>query len=100
LQTLLSLAFVLISSTGQSVAQNIENGRRLAERWCTQCHAINPGAAALKGVTSFASVAMKKNVTAEMVASFLLLPHATMPNFPLSRDDARDIAAFILETKN
>src|SRR4051794_29661811 len=37
------------------VAQNIENGRRLAERWCTQCHATDPGAAALKGVRSFAS---------------------------------------------
>jgi hypothetical protein len=34
-----------------------------------------------------------------MIASFLLLPHATMPNLPLSRKDAQDIAAFIIGMK-
>jgi hypothetical protein len=34
-----------------------------------------------------------------MIASFLLLPHATMPNLPLSRKDAQDIAALIMEMK-
>jgi hypothetical protein len=34
-----------------------------------------------------------------MIASFLLLPHATMANLPLSRKDAQDIAAFIIATK-
>jgi hypothetical protein len=34
-----------------------------------------------------------------MIASFLRLPHATMPNLPLSRKDTRDIGAFIMEMK-
>jgi len=29
----------------------------------------------------------------------LLMPHATMPNMPLSRKDAKDIAGFIMEMK-
>jgi hypothetical protein len=48
---------------------------------------------------SFASIAAKETVTSEMIASFLRLPHATMPNLPLSRKDTRDIAAFIMEMK-
>jgi hypothetical protein len=34
-----------------------------------------------------------------MIASFLLMPHATMPNPPLSREDAKDIALFIIGMK-
>jgi hypothetical protein len=34
-----------------------------------------------------------------MIASFLLLPHATMPNSPLTHNDAEDIAAFIMGMK-
>ena len=48
---------------------------------------------------SFASIATKERVTSDMIASFLRLPHATMPNYPLSRKDAQDIAAFIVEMK-
>ncbi|MGA2292191.1 MAG: c-type cytochrome [Bradyrhizobium sp.] len=81
------------------MAQNAENGRRLSERWCTECHAIGAAPGKLNGVPSFAAIAARESITSDMIASFLLLPHATMPNFPLSRDDARDIAAFVLETK-
>jgi hypothetical protein len=35
-----------------------------------------------------------------MIASFLFMPHATMPNLPLSHQDAKHIAAIILEKKN
>jgi hypothetical protein len=38
-------------------------------------------------------------IDADMIASFLLLPHATMPNLPLSRKDAQDIALFIVKMK-
>ena len=48
---------------------------------------------------SFASIAVKETINADMIASFLLLPHATMPNPPLSPKDAEDIALFIIEMK-
>jgi hypothetical protein len=34
-----------------------------------------------------------------MIAAFLMMPPATMPNLPLSRNDAGDIAAFIMAMK-
>jgi hypothetical protein len=51
------------------------------------------------GAPSFASIAVKDAINADVIASFLLLPHTTMPNPPLSRQDAMDIALFIIEMK-
>jgi mono/diheme cytochrome c family protein len=95
----LSVTVALFGGVGEAVAQNAENGRRLAERWCTECHAIDPAAAKPGKTISFASIAAKETINAEMIASFLRLPHATMPNLPLSRSDPEDIAAFIMGMK-
>jgi mono/diheme cytochrome c family protein len=96
---ILSLVMVLTCCGGAAVAQDLENGRRLAERWCAACHGVKPDASSSKGVPSFAMIAAKEKITAEMIASFLVMPHATMPNFPLSHKDADDLAAFIMAMK-
>ncbi len=94
----LAVALALLASAGEAPAQNVENGRRLSERWCTECHAIGPGPGKSKA-RSFAAIAAKETVTSQMIASFLRLPHATMPNVPLKGNDAQDIAAFIMDMK-
>jgi mono/diheme cytochrome c family protein len=93
------VAIFLLGSAGHGYAQNLENGRRLSERWCTGCHAVDPAPGKPGKAQSFPSIAAKQNISIEMIASFLRLPHATMPNVPLSRTDAQDIAAFIVNTK-
>lgn len=95
----LSVALTLFGSVTTALAQNLENGRRLSERWCAECHAIGPAPGKPNRAQSFVSIAAKEIVTSEMIASFLRLPHATMPNVPLTRNDARDIAAFIMSMK-
>jgi mono/diheme cytochrome c family protein len=92
----LSITLVFLGARETTVAQNVENGQRLSERWCSECHIVSPGQTRSRGAPPFASIAARKTISAEMIASFLLLPHATMPNPPLSRSDAGDIAAFIL----
>jgi mono/diheme cytochrome c family protein len=81
------------------LAQNIENGQRLSERWCVGCHAIGAPTPKTSRIISFASIAERPGITSDMIASFLLMPHATMPNLPLSHNDAQDIAAFIMKMK-
>lgn len=95
----LCVALMLFGETQASFAQNAENGRRLSERWCSECHAIGSATDRFHGIPSFATIAAKENINADMIASFLFLPHATMPNPPLSRTDARDIALFIIQMK-
>jgi len=94
-----SVALIFFGVTHATFAQNAENGRRLSERWCSGCHAIGSAEGKLHGVPSFAAIAAKEPINAAMIASFLLLPHATMPNLPLSRKDTEDIALFIIEMK-
>jgi mono/diheme cytochrome c family protein len=95
----LSAALALFAATGAAFAQDLENARRLSERWCVACHAIDSNSGKPDSAPSFASIAAKPVATPEMIASFLLLPHATMPNFPLSQKDAGDLAAFIMQLK-
>jgi mono/diheme cytochrome c family protein len=86
-------------SAGPSVAQDLDNGRRLAQRWCAECHAVDSNPTRFRRAMPFAAIAAKDNVTTDMLAKFLLLPHATMANVPLSRKDAEDLAAFIIAMK-
>lgn len=94
----LAVMLALLGRPGDASAQNADNGRHLSERWCVECHAITP-APGKSRAQSFAAIAAKEKISAEMIASFLKLPHATMPNVPLRGNDAEDIAAFIMSMK-
>ncbi|MGX1165544.1 mono/diheme cytochrome c family protein [Bradyrhizobium sp. USDA 372] len=88
----------LVSGVGTSSAlgADADHGADLAKRWCASCHVVANGQTqASADVPSFASVARKPDFSAERLAFFLLDPHPKMPNFPLSRTEAGDIAAYI-----
>jgi cytochrome c len=93
----LALAPTLLAAA--ACAQDTENGQRLSERWCVACHAIGTPTAKTSHVISFPAIAEKPGMSAEMIASFLMLPHATMPNLPMNQQDAQDVAAFIMKMK-
>ncbi len=96
----LSLAIGLtLFANSATYAQDAENGRILSERWCVACHAIGKPTAKNSRILSFAAIADKPGISAEMIASFLMLPHATMPSLPLQEQDAKDVAAFIMKMK-
>jgi cytochrome c len=95
----LYLALALLGGNAAGFAQDIEHGQRLSERWCSECHAIEASSPKPSRIISFASIAEKPAITSDMIASFLLMPHATMPNMPLSHKDAQDIAAFIMKMR-
>lgn len=94
-----TVALALLGGSDTSPAQDVENGQRLAERWCVECHAIGTPTPKTSRIIPFASIAERPGITSNMIASFLLMPHATMPNLPLSRKDAQDLAAFIMKMK-
>lgn len=93
------VALALCGGGAATFAQDVEHGQRVSERWCSECHAIGPAPGKAGRTIPFAAIAGRPGITADMISSFLLMPHATMPNMPLSRKDARDIAAFIMEMK-
>jgi mono/diheme cytochrome c family protein len=72
------------------------NGERLAERWCAACHVVTVGQRQANADTPpFAEIAKRPNFSESGLTTFLLDPHAKMPNMNLSRVEAGDIAAYI-----
>jgi mono/diheme cytochrome c family protein len=91
------LIVAAIGLSGSAVmAADANHGAELAKRWCASCHLIDGGQRqASADVPPFATIARRSDFTPEKVAFFLLDPHPKMPNFPLSRNEAADIAAYI-----
>jgi mono/diheme cytochrome c family protein len=94
----IGLLLVVASSLGASSASaaDANHGADLARRWCASCHVVADGQTqASADVPSFVSVARRPEFSPERLAFFLLDPHPKMPDFPLSRTEASDIAAYI-----
>jgi mono/diheme cytochrome c family protein len=91
---------MLLASTVFSYAADPEHGLALAKRWCASCHVVSPAQQqASADVPPFATVARSPNFDARQLAYFLLNPHPKMPDLPLSRAAADDIAAYIATLK-
>lgn len=94
MKTLIAAAMAFGAS--QALAADADHGADIARRWCAACHLVDGAQKqATADVPPFAVIAQKPDFTPEKVAFFLLDPHPKMPNFPLSRSEAADIAAYI-----
>jgi mono/diheme cytochrome c family protein len=95
---LLSLTFV--GMPGAAWAANAATGKTLAERWCATCHVVSPvQKQATTQAPPFSTVAKKPGLTAAQLALFLLNPHPKMPDMNLTRNEAADLAAYIVSLK-
>ena len=76
------------------------NGERLAERWCAACHVVTTSQReANADAPPFEEIAKRPNFSESGLTTFLLNPHAKMPNMNLSRIEAGDIAAYVAKLK-
>ena len=92
----ISLVAIAVLGGSAAIAADTDHGAELAKRWCASCHAVTPEQKqANADVASFVAVARNPDFSAEKLAFFLLDPHPKMPNFPLSRTEATDLAAYI-----
>jgi mono/diheme cytochrome c family protein len=97
---LFQVTVVLLASTVRSYAADPAHGLALAKRWCASCHVVSPEQQrASADVPPFATIARSPNFDARHLAYFLLNPHPKMPDLPLSRAAADDIAAYIATLK-
>jgi mono/diheme cytochrome c family protein len=91
---------VLLASMVPGYCADAEHGLALAKRWCASCHVVSPEQQrASADVPAFATIARSPNFDARHLAYFLLNPHPKMPDLPLSRAAADDIAAYIATLK-
>jgi mono/diheme cytochrome c family protein len=84
------------STASAAKAADANHGAELAKRWCATCHLVdNNQSQANADVLPFATIARKPDFSPEKLAFFLLDPHPKMPNFPLTRAEATDLAAYV-----
>ncbi|NEW89431.1 MULTISPECIES: c-type cytochrome [Rhodopseudomonas] len=97
----LGLSLLLIAGVSSARASDVGNGEILAKRWCTGCHVVSDQQR--KGsdmAPSFAAIASQPSFNEERLAFFLLEPHPKMANMALSRNDTKDLAAYIAQQKH
>jgi mono/diheme cytochrome c family protein len=96
----LAVPALLLNSTMPSYSADPQHGVALAKRWCASCHVVSPDQQrANADAPPFATIARSPSFNARQLAYFLLDPHPKMPELPLSRAAADDIAAYIATLK-
>ncbi len=85
-------------AAGPALGQDMAAGQKIAETWCSTCHAITatPQTRSSDGVAGFAAIAAMPSTTEMSLAAFLNTPHGRMPNFMLSRAEIADVSAYII----
>jgi mono/diheme cytochrome c family protein len=88
---------ILVAIIAQpAFAADVSNGERLAERWCAACHVVSRDQRqASSDAPPFEEIARRPNFSETGMMTFLLDPHAKMPNMNLTRFEAGDIAAYL-----
>ena len=86
---------------GCAAAQEIGHASRglaLAQRLCTECHAVEREQARSPNVDAprFAAIAATPGMTSIALSAALNTSHRSMPNILLQADDQADIIAYIL----
>jgi mono/diheme cytochrome c family protein len=109
--SLLAIAFACSSAYGQELGvepnqlesrtPDIASGRKLADKLCVGCHLVDgqSGGGAQADVPTFRSIANRPNQSQEALSTWLIAPHAPMPDLHLSRTEIRDLAGFIVSLK-
>jgi mono/diheme cytochrome c family protein len=83
-----------------SLAADADNGKILANRWCSSCHVVDQNQKlATDQAPPFASLARMPAFDASKLAFLLLKPHPNMPALSLSRTEIADLAQYIATLK-
>jgi mono/diheme cytochrome c family protein len=86
---------------GAAGQERLDQGRRVAETWCANCHVVGPGARGPAGDAAppFAAVARMPSTTEMSLRAFLQTPHSRMPDYRLTQAELDGVVAWILALK-
>jgi mono/diheme cytochrome c family protein len=97
---MISILFLLVAVAAMPVAAraaDAANGERLAKRWCAACHVVSADQKhGNTQVAPFSATAKEPGFDAAKLALYLLNPHPRMPDMSLTRNEAADLAAYIV----
>ncbi len=92
----LLLSLLLPGAAEAQVKGDVATGRAIAERWCAACHIVSPEqTSGSADVLTFMTIAEQSEEDLASLEAFLADPHPVMPDMSLTRQEIRDIAAYI-----
>lgn len=90
----------LMGPVGAQESGDSARGKLLAERICSECHAMVPRSPhPASGIASFEAIANTPGMTAMALFVWLTSPHRDMPHIILTSRDRTDIIAYITGLK-
>ena len=91
------LACVVVFVPSLAVAQDAQQGREIAQRWCSSCHVVDRAAARAPAdaLPTFPAIAAKPDLSADYLRAAMNPQHSRMPDFALSRRQQDDLIAYI-----
>jgi mono/diheme cytochrome c family protein len=91
----------LVALPTGAYAQDVAAGEHIAKTWCAGCHVVGSEVhkPANDAIPSFSSVAKMDSTTATSLEVFLTTPHGRMPDYSLSRNEIRNVSAYILSLR-
>lgn len=81
---------------------DVAEGDRLAHTLCINCHVVDTHGPLVRTdrVPSFPWIAQQPGLTPEHVIGWLSTAHERMPDFTISREDIRQLTAYIFSLRN
>ena len=106
-RTIFMIALLAVIATGPAYggpvtsAPNVEHGKALAARLCSNCHLVGTSEQkqANADVPSFPEIANKQDQTEGAIMAHIVLPKHPMPVIPLTKRELADLAAYILSLR-
>jgi cytochrome c len=78
-------------------------GRRLAQRWCSECHQMDGKPGRVDShieAPNFVEIAKEPSITPLSLRVFFQSSHQNMPDFHISPSQADDLTAYVLSLKH
>lgn len=91
-----ALLAIAVPCFGQGITGDAERGGQVAERWCSACHLVSDHQVrATTDAATFRGIAERSPEAIDALAAFLMDPHPPMPDLSLTRQEIRDLLAYI-----
>jgi mono/diheme cytochrome c family protein len=97
---MLVLALPGLLAVNGAQAQDVREGQRIAQQWCSGCHQIgSKPTRANDAIPTFLAIALMPSTTTMSLTVFLSTPHGRMPDYDLSRAEIRNLSSYILSLR-
>lgn len=84
-----------------AAAQDADQGREIARRWCSACHIVERTAttAPANGLPTFPAIAARADLSADRLRAAINPQHSRMPDLALSKRQQDDLIAYIFSLR-